>query len=214
MKKSELFLVGLVIIFLSIHLFTVHSKLLFHLNPDNTVEYLNYKFSIDLFKQNMIVPTLSAIAYSLITALILSIFVKFRSVFLMSVISFAILDGAGVFIYYNVGINKQLFILMGSVYYSFYTIFIIISLGLFRNLSYKNSAFEKRIDNAIIEEDVIQLRETMNNIANIENIKYPTLDQKVLYYYSQLGTQQKVAKKLGINQTKVSRILAKHKNTT
>ena len=103
MKKIEQYLLVAIVLFLSIHLFTIHSKLLFHLNPDKLNKYLEYKFSLNLFKQDMIVSTLSAIAYSFITAFILFIFVKYRKVFLLSVISFATLDGLGVFIYYNGG---------------------------------------------------------------------------------------------------------------
>lgn len=215
MRRFEDFLIGIIIIFLSIHLFITHSKLLFHLNPDNTIEYLNYTFSFDLFSQDLIVPTLSALAYSLITALILTIFVKYKSVFLISVISFAILDGLGVFVYYNVSIQKNLFIIIGSAYYALYTIFIIVSLGMFRNLIYKDEKLNNKIDNAIIESDVMQLRDNVNNIMNNEptlvNDKY-ILEDNVMSLRRAEWSQSKIAKELNISQSKVSRILKKYKD--
>lgn len=212
MRTIENVLISLIIIFLSIHLFTIHSKLLFHLNPDNIVEYLNYKFSLDLFREDLIVPTLSALSYSLITAFMLTVFVKYKNVFLVTVISFAILDAIGVFVYYNIKINEDMFIIIGAIYYSLYTMFIIISVGMYRNYIYKDEGLNKNIDNAILENDVIQLRDNMNNIMNK---KYPTLDEKVLYLYNQTEpklSQQKIAKKLSISQPMVSRILAKYKD--
>ena len=211
MKKSELILIGLVILFLTIHLFTIHSKLLFHINPDNIVDSLTYKFTLELFSQNMIVSTLSALAYSLITALILTVFVKFRSVFLISVISFAVLDGIGVFIYYNVGIKENLFIISGAIYYALYTIFIIISLGLYRNMIYKDIDLNERIEKGINETDVIHLRNKLNKVMNTDK-QYLTLEEKIYKYYVEEGwSQQKTAKYLNVSQPTVSRTLAKLK---
>ena len=212
MKRLEDILIAVIIIFLSIHLFTLHSKLLFHLNPDKTIELLNYSFSAKLFNSDMIVSTLSAIAYSLITALILAIFVKFKRVFLLSVISFAILDGIGVFVYYNIGISDDTFIIIGAVYYALYTIFIIVSLGTFRNLAYKDIELNNKVDDAIQETDVIQIRGDMNKILNNKN-KYLSLEDKVIQaYYNDELSQQKIASKLNISQSKVSRILNKSKD--
>lgn len=213
MKLLENILIGIIVLFLSIHLFTVHSKLLFGINPDNLIDELTYNFNLGLFSQNYIVSTLSAIAYSLITALILTIFVKFNKVFLIAVTSFALLDGIGVFIYYNTIIEGNIYIICGAVYYALYTMFIIISLGWFRNLTYKDIELNKNIDNAVSESDVIQLRDKLNKEMNRNdsNVTKDMLDDRVynLYFTDNLS-QSKIASELDISQSKVSRILKKY----
>ena len=149
-------------------------------------------------------------AYSLITALILTIFVKYNKVFIFSVVSFALLDGIGVFVYYNIEL-KNTFVIIGSIYYALYTIFIIISLGMFRNLEYtQDTKLNKEINKAIQENDVMQLSNEVNNILNNTN-KYLSLDEKVIQsYYKDKLSQTKIAKKLNISQPKVSRIIKKY----
>lgn len=168
-KLFENILVALIIIFLSAHLFTVHSKLLFHINPDKLVKKLEYYFNTTLFSQELIVSTIGAIAYSLITALILTIFVKYRKVFIFTVGTLAALDALGVFVYYNVTLAEKTFLITGSVYYAIYTAAIIISLGLFRYLSYKDSELNENIDKAIKETDIMNIREIIQDVFK-ENI--------------------------------------------
>jgi predicted XRE-type DNA-binding protein len=212
MKKLEPVLLFAIVLFLSIHLFTIHSKLLFHLNPDKVVEYLEYRFSIDLFNQSMIVSTLSAIAYSFITAFILFIFVKYRKVFLLSVISFAILDGVGVFIYYNASIQDDNFVIFGSIYYSLYTLFIVLSVGLYRNMNYSEHEYItgpdnniKNLSDAISESDVMNLRQEMQNIHMTSDQKF----KKIKELDKQGFKQKEIADTLDISQSTVSRILNK-----
>lgn len=243
--RQEIFeniLVGIIILFLSAHLFTVHSKLLFHLNPDKLVKELVYKFDSTLFGQELIVSTIGAIAFSLITALILTIFVKYRKVFIISVGSFAFLDGVGVFIYYNITLVEKVFIISGAIYYALYTATIIISLGLFRYLKYSNeetitgrmNRFEHRVNESILETDIMELRETIQNIQNniheypsggvkakteakiihpLNDIDEEVLDEKILHLSrDKKRTQVEIAERVGISQAQVSRILAKYKN--
>lgn len=236
-ERQEIFeniLVSIIIIFLSAHLFTVHSKLLFHINPDKLVKELVYKFNGTLFNQELITSTIGAIAYSLITALILTIFVKFRKVFIFSVCSFALLDGVGVFVYYNVTAREKAFIITGAIYYAIYTAIIIISLGLFRHLKYSNvDTLYNKIDESIKENDITELRDMMQvifkeNIHNIQNIQKEEkdidniqekhtispeiFDEKVFYLSKEMKkTQVEIADELGISQPQVSRILSKFK---
>ena len=240
--KNRIFeniLVGLIIIFLSAHLFTVHSKLLFHINPDKLVEKLEYYFNITLFNQELIVSTIGSIAYSLITALMLTVFVRYKKVFIFTVGAFAILDGVGVFVYYNVTIGQKIFLITGAVYYAIYTASIIIALGLFRYLNYKSDEYlDKETDKAIKEFDIMNLRDVMQEIfkENIQeyskqNIKEPenihgakrasqlldnseVLDEKILHLSREKHlTQVEIAERLGISQPQVSRILAKYKTS-
>ena len=227
-KVFENILVGIIIIFLSLHLFTVHSKLLFHINPDNLVQELIYIFNKSLFSQELIVSTIGAVAYSLITALILTIFVRYKSVFIIAVASFALLDGIGVFVYYNVTIGEKLFLILGSLYYAIYTASIIISLGLFRYLGYQNETGKdniglNKINSAILEDEIMELRETIQNIhseyknipkVNETGVNTPDdmLIEKVLYLSREKNlTQMEIADRVKISQPQVSRILAKQR---
>ena len=213
-KRIDNILLSIIIIFLSIHLFTIHSKLLFHINPDKIISELTYKFSMYLFSEGLIVSTLSALGYSLITAFILTIFVKYKDVFLISVISFAILDGLGVFIYYNVHIQQDTLTILGSIYYSIYTLFIVISVGYFRHLEYSNNDnLEYRVDQAIQETDIMNMREKIvnmtNNSENIQSDIVNNTDEYIVYLSNKGLTQTEIAEKLKISQPKVSRILSK-----
>ena len=226
----ENILIGIIILFLSLHLFTVHSKLLFHINPDNLVEDLTYKFNKTLFSQELIVSTIGSIAYSLITALILTIFVRYKKVFIISVISFALLDGIGVFVYYNVTIGQELFLITGAIYYAIYTSSIIVSLGLFRYLGYSSiqentNTFDYNLNKSILEDDIMELRETLENIRaeynknkNIHdkgfiNTPEDMLSEKVVYLSKEKKlTQKEIAERVGISQPQISRILQKSKS--
>jgi len=213
------FLVGMVILFLSLHLFMVHSKLLFHLNPDKLSKELIYNFDWSLFQKTLLPSTLSALAYAITTAIILTIFVRFRKVFLISIVAFAVLDGAGVMIYYYVAMPADLFMITGAVYYSLYTVGIVISLGYFRYLNYsKDEKIYAEIDYAIKEDDIIKLRETMQQLTKEDMQpeskmnKNSILDDKILYLRNEKGmSQPKIADELKISQSKVSRTLAKYK---
>jgi len=213
MKKIEEFLtIGIIILGLAIHLFTVHSKLLYHLNPDKIIELLEYKLTLDLFSVKYRVSTISAITYSLITAFILWKFAKYFKLFIIVTVSFAILDGLGVFVYYNINIEKELFILSGSVYYALYTALIIVSIGLYRMYNTKNNKENERINDAIQEIDVMQLRESLNKTLNKPDRSIN--DEIIMNYYDDGYSQQKIADIHKISQAKVSRIIKKHNEQT
>lgn len=207
-KLEELITLSVIIIGLSIHLFVIHSKLLLHLNPDRILELIQYKLNFDLFTIGYRVSTVSAIIFSIMTAYVLTKFVKYYKLFIIVTISFALLDGIGTTIYYNVNIVKGLFITLGSIYYGLYTALLIVAIGMYRYLNYNDENLNNNIDKAIGENDVIQLRGKLNNIMNNDHI-----NDALIYsmYNTENLSQQKIAKKLDISQAKVSRILSKLK---
>ena len=161
-KIKDYSLDTIVILFLSIHLFITHSKLLLHLNPDRIIEKMNYTLTMELFSVGYRVSTLTSIVFSLITAYVLARFVKYKNLFIPVVVSFAILDGLGVIIYYDVNIEEQLFRSFGAFYYGIYTSVLIVCYGIYRANRYKEADLNNNIDKAINESDVIQLRGKMN----------------------------------------------------
>ncbi len=212
MKKLEdLITLSIIIIGLSIHLFVIHSKLLLHLNPDRIIELIEYKFNFDLFNLGYRVSTVSAIIFSLMTAYVLTKFVKYYKLFIIVTISFALLDGIGTTIYYNVNIVKNLFITLGSIYYGVYTALLIVAIGMYRHLNYKDQKLREDIDRGIGENGVVQLREKLNITMNNYD-KNLSLDEKVVRLYLEgYMSQEKIAKELSTSQATVSRAISKYK---
>lgn len=205
MKKTDKFLDSVIIFFLSIHLFMTHSRLLYILSPDKVEGFTEYRLFTNLFSVEMASSTMSAIIFSVITAVILGRSVKYKLIFLISFISFALLDGIGVYIYYNpILFIEELAITTGSLYYSVYTACIIISYGLKKYLEYKNSGLNNNIDIAI---DELNLK---NNIMNKSELSENELN--ILELRNKGESQKNIAKELDLSQPTVSRVLGKYKH--
>lgn len=115
------------LIFLSIHLFTVHSKLIFHANPDNLSGHQAFSY-LNLSEQ-MIISVIISLSYSVITVILIMLLSNLKKIYILFIIWFAILDGIGVFIYYYYPERLALF---SSIYYAIYTFSIIACFGLYR----------------------------------------------------------------------------------
>lgn len=107
--------IHLLIIALTIHIFSVHSKLLYYLNPE-----LNVKpaFSFLNFNEPTILAMAFALAYSLATFAVISS-TKWKSLILI----YAGLDSLGVLLYYFTKIP----IYFGAIYFAAYTFVLILS---------------------------------------------------------------------------------------
>jgi hypothetical protein len=118
------------LLFLCIHLFAVHSKLLFHLNPDNTLNINVFDFT-KLGVENVIAMVVS-MSYSIMTVIIIkSIAMPFRERWNFAIIAFfGLMDGWGVFLYYVVLENYKVY---ASIYYAIYTFSIIAAFGLYQS---------------------------------------------------------------------------------
>jgi len=122
MKKS--FYVNIALFFLVIHLFLTNSRLLFHLNVDSRIAGEVFDFSN--LRLDNIIAMLAAMAYSVITAIVIKLpYVKRYS--LIFIIWYSLIDGAAVLIYYSVFPNFQL---IGAIFYAIYTSSIILAIGL------------------------------------------------------------------------------------
>ncbi len=177
MKKLEYFNISL--LFLAIHLFGVHSKLLYHINPDT--ESIGIFSFLDMSEPN-IISMLFALAYSLITVLIIKI-VQIESVRIFYRFSpfllFGILDALGVLIYYYV--DMQNFQTISAIYYSLYTFCIVGGLGAYRILidakemeeitTYENSENTSRILRNIMESGVFERQKNLAQAAGISESK-------------------------------------------
>ena len=107
--------INLLIIALTIHIFSVHSRLLYYLNPE-----LDQKpsFSFININEPTVLAMVVALAYSLAT---LSVVVGSKKKWLIVV--YAVLDSLGVLLYYFTEIPLQ----CGAVYFAIYTGTLILS---------------------------------------------------------------------------------------
>lgn len=147
MKKNLPYLLASV--FLSVHLYSVHTKLLYHLNPD--AESIGY-FSYQSLDENSITAMIFAVTYSAMTVIALFKAVNLMKFFWFTISFFALLDGLGIFVYYNVNRSESFFI-MSALYYSIYTMFIIIALAYIKK--YERSGQPK----LTLEEKIMKLDE-------------------------------------------------------
>ncbi len=107
--------INLLLLALTIHIFSVHSKLLYHLNPE-LAEHPSFSFG--KFDEPTILALVFALAYSLATISVISITRQKKLIFL-----FAALDSLGVLLYYFTEIPLQ----FGAVYFAIYTGILILS---------------------------------------------------------------------------------------
>jgi len=114
----------LLIIALTIHIFSVHSKLLYYLNP----ELLNKPaFSFLNFSEANVLAMVFALAYSLATFTVISISKR-----KLLIIVFALLDSIGVLLYYFTKIPLY----VGAIYFALYTGILILSVIYLENPEY------------------------------------------------------------------------------
>lgn len=126
MDRKEFYL-NIALASLAIHLFATNSRLLFHMNPDSMLSRNVFDFtkiSID-----SVLSMVFALSYSIMTVMVIKLIkLPFGKIWTFSLISyFAVIDGVGVYIYYNAFTN---YVSVATLYYTVYTISIIMALGL------------------------------------------------------------------------------------
>lgn len=198
--------------FIAVHLFGVHSKLLFQLNPDKvkTISGNIMVFSFNDITENNITAIIFALSYSIATAVILTLSYDKKYMLYIITLVFGLLDGAGVFIYYNVKLEN--FVIWGSVYYAIYTFIIIISAGYYR---LKNEPdLSKKTDESQLTE-LIKTAKPRNRFENRNEYsgeEKKKLELKVLELNEQGRKQVDIAKELNCSQPLVSKILKKYQS--
>ena len=202
----------MLIVFIAVHLFGVHSKLLFQLNPDKvkTISGNIMVFSFNDITENNITAIIFALSYSIATAVILTLSYDKKYMLYIITLVFGLLDGAGVFIYYNVKLEN--FVIWGSVYYAIYTFVIIISAGYYR---LKNEPdLSKKTDESQLTE-LIKTAKPRNRFENrneYSDEEKKKLELKVLELNEQGRKQVDIAKELNCSQPLVSKILKKYQS--
>jgi hypothetical protein len=149
------------IIALVFHLYGTHAKLLYQINPDCPKEIRDKGFHFYNWDEYTTTAKLFSIAYAIITAGILFIYSEHKKKLLV-VLSFAILDAAGVYIYYDIGLEK--FTIFAAGYYAAYTLAIIIAIGLHKthvlNIDNRNILIRRMYDSGIVVRKIAELTDT------------------------------------------------------
>lgn len=190
MNKSQNILIGIlksvIVIFLSVHLFGIHAKLLYFINPDKMLlDGIQRQFSFLHMDENNLVSLAFAGAYSIATVFIIVIFDRKNKLNSVFMILFSALDGLGIFIYYNTKIMELS--LVGSIYYACYTVVIFLAIGFLNFISIEVAPEAIKEPEISIEEKVVQMLK--------DGIK-----------------QTEIASKLGVSQPYVSKINKKINN--
>jgi hypothetical protein len=117
-----------IISLIALHIYGVNAKLLYYANPDRPdIEGFVYSF---VPKSEAVITTqVFAFVYAVATAGILFIY-SGHSWRWRAVLTFACLDGFGMFVYYKYNMDKSIFIWFSSIYYAIYTVFIFVFVGL------------------------------------------------------------------------------------
>lgn len=205
-------LIGL--IFLAVHLFFTHARLLYHVNPEISSKVKDLGFSFGLVNEGFILSLIFALAYSVITITIILIYSEtWQKYIYMIVVAF--LDGFGVYIYYNINlgsgikarteIDSNLFILFTSFYYAAYTFFIVVSLGFHKAKRSKKKPERSR--NALKRSEPVPERSE-------KKPKRPeTIEDVIEELHKQGLSQSKIAKEVNLSKTTIHRKLQFIKGT-
>ncbi len=190
MKKFNsilvIFLKIAIVLFLGIHLFGVHSRLIFHINPmklesDGLINPYSFTAFTD---ENTIGSNVFAMAYALTSVFIVMVMDKKKVQFLWTLILFSIFDGIGVFLFYYIDIPN--IFLICALYYAFFTSFIVFSMG--------SISFEE------------EKQEIQNKADLLNEMKQ---DELITVLLMKGETQANIAAKVGVSQSYVSRINSK-----
>jgi hypothetical protein len=159
--RKRIVLLNVGIISLAIHLFFTNAKLLYHMNPDSVSN--GNVFDFIRVNSEQIMAMIFSLTYSIMTVIVLKVIdlpVKKRYI-LSLILYFALLDGLGVYIYYNAFIN---FIVIGSIYFGIYTFSIIAAYGL--QIVYSREEAKNEIDVQNLEEIIANELKTIEKSVN------------------------------------------------
>lgn len=128
MKKSLFISIGL--FFLVAHLIVIHSKLLYHLNPDSLIANKEVFDFAKLGVENIIAIVIS-ISYACMTAIVLKVIcLPVKKIWNFALIAwFGLIEGSSVWLYYAVFDNYRNYV---SILYGTYTLSIICAFGLYQ----------------------------------------------------------------------------------
>lgn len=184
MESKELTPFDVLLGFLVLHLFSVHSKLLYHINPDAPAELP--KFSFLSLNEFTVTAMIFALGYSIMTAITIKIIdLNFESRWarISPILALAVMDAMGVLIGYH-GVNYRV---LGSIYYAFYTLIIVASIALVKE-------FSKKIH--------------VSEISSELQVEISASDSEIIArYQSGNFTQKQIAEMYNLSESKVSRIL-------
>ena len=143
-KNGNIKSINLLIIALTIHIFSVHCRLLYYLNPEVDKPP---PFSIMNLNEPTILAMVFAVAYSLATVWVITRAKKKGLIFI-----FAVLDSIGVLLYYFTEIPLQ----CGAVYFAIYTGALILSTIYLDRPEYLSDQIQEMKQKGISQREIAQ----------------------------------------------------------
>ncbi len=135
---------NLLIIALSIHIFSVHCRLLYYINPEISIKPA---FSYLTFDEPTILAMVFALSYSVATAFI--IYISNRK---SLIITYGIIDTIGVLLYYFTKIPIH----YGAIYFALYTGVLIISTVFLNGTEYQIDEIRKLKEKGLTQREVAE----------------------------------------------------------
>ena len=152
--KSNYF--HLLIVALTIHIFSVHCRLLYYLNPEVVNKHAFTFLTID---ESTLLAMVFALSYSLATAFVI-ISTK-RKTF---VILYGILDTLGVLLYYFIAIPMH----FGAIYFALYTGILIISTMFLNGPEYLSDRIKDLKEKGITQREIaLRLKVSESKVSRI-----------------------------------------------
>lgn len=143
-KPANINPINLLMIALTIHVFSVHSKLLYHLNPELEKKEA---FSFTSLDEPTVLALVFALAYSLATVSVIRSTKKKRMI-----VAFAALDSLGVLLYYLTEIPLQ----FGAIYFAIYTGTLILSALYMDKPEYLSDQIREMKEKGISQREIAQ----------------------------------------------------------
>jgi hypothetical protein len=146
------------IVALIIHIFSVHCKLLYYLNPEATEKH---SFSFLTIDEPTVLAMLFALSYSLATAFNISSTSK-KSL----VVFFGLLDMIGVLLYYFTSIPLY----FGAIYFAIYTGSLIVSSIYLNNPEYLSDKINEMKKRGVTQRDIaVKLKISESKVSRLLN---------------------------------------------
>jgi hypothetical protein len=139
-----------VIVFIAIHVYGTQARLLYRINPETTEAIRMGGFHFFVWNEYTIIAQIFGLVYGVITAGIIFLYSEHdKNIKILTISTFALLDGIGMLVYYSSDINN-LFIIFAAFYYFIYTVAIILAAGLHKSSSGAKEDNEPQIDRNLI----------------------------------------------------------------
>ena len=168
--KSALYITGL--LFIALFLFATHSKFLFSLDPGKDTEL----FVFFGWNAKLVIPYIFGAAFGIVTTAIIALLEKDDEYFWHFVISVALFELIGVFLYNNIELTESIWTWFASSYYAVYSALVIIGYAYIG--SARDSKLNSRQGLKLTEADISNIKQGLKSypVTGPEKVLFPNGD--------------------------------------